>query len=361
MFPCGRRRRLGDAAESSLLRRREPDSLVVLLHQSGDFSIDAQRKFLRHNHHGLELDRGVGAPGLDRDNPTEFFSRLRCRIYTKPVGGANGAGAAAQRAGELPWGHFPLVYASIICPAFMVHETIADAEGRYTEVREVCVPGQDVPPLSTFVASGFDALSLLRMVPDLNRVLIDHHIEPLTCTGHAGCQHIVHPEPRTKRFADPVPYDLIWHFGIDTISEGQRQRIREWFAKNPKFTAIPVLGGKRLLYVLNEQRVSGSTDDDLGLFPDHTDDLFGRVHFVLDPESYVPEICRELVLLFMFGMLCRYYPDVWMRVIQSSVVISALLEAFSQVAMRRLPNLVLDHLTGTKHRFGGYGSPAPPA
>ncbi|MEW6497623.1 MAG: YaaC family protein [Cyanobacteriota bacterium] len=56
----------------------------------------------------------------------------------------------------------------------------------------------------------------------------------------------------------------------------------------------------------------------LGYFPDTVEDINGRKFYILKPEEYLPEPASHFIILFCLGMLCRYYPDVWMKVIDIS-------------------------------------------
>jgi len=58
-----------------------------------------------------------------------------------------------------------------------------------------------------------------------------------------------------------------------------------------------------------------------------------------------------LATLFCFSMLSRYYPDIWMKTIDSNVRAAELVNEFLNVAYRKMPNLILDQLTLTRHNI----------
>jgi len=65
--------------------------------------------------------------------------------------------------------------------------------------------------------------------------------------------------------------------------------------------------------------------------PDIVDDLSNRKFFILEPETYVPEIAVFLILTFCLSMLCRYFPDIWVKTIDESVKIAEITDSLLNI------------------------------
>jgi hypothetical protein len=78
-------------------------------------------------------------------------------------------------------------------------------------------------------------------------------------------------------------------------------------------------------------------------------DVHGQAYHVLDIGDYLVEPAAYLVLLFALGMLSRYYPDVWMAVIDKNARVAEVTDALLNVAYRKFPNLILDQMRDTMH------------
>ena len=87
--------------------------------------------------------------------------------------------------------------------------------------------------------------------------------------------------------------------------------------------------------------------------PDIVDNIHGELFYIVDLESYMPESVSMYIILFNLGMLSRYYPDVWMKLIDDNPMLSEFINYLMQLIERKLPNLILDQLTGVKHQFNG--------
>lgn len=113
---------------------------LTLLRQDGCHSFDALRKSDKHNHHGLDLVRGLAATARPIDGPEAFFNSLQCKLHTKdgspqPLGRPDGSAekppvkttkTTDPREKIIPWGNFPLFYRSLVPCAFMIDFEVRD-------------------------------------------------------------------------------------------------------------------------------------------------------------------------------------------------------------------------------------------
>ena len=79
------------------------------------------------------------------------------------------------------------------------------------------------------------------------------------------------------------------------------------------------------------------------------DDSNGKQYLVLKPEEYIYEAASYFLLLFCFGMLARYYPDVWVKTVNSNSQIAEVTDRLLDIVSWRVPTLILNQMTDTKH------------
>lgn len=85
--------------------------------------------------------------------------------------------------------------------------------------------------------------------------------------------------------------------------------------------------------------------------PDLIDASSAELYFVLKPKEYLPEPAAILMVLYVLGMLCRYYPDVWIKMIDGSVTFSETISSVLRTVRRRFPNLILNQARQEKYVF----------
>lgn len=78
----------------------------------------------------------------------------------------------------------------------------------------------------------------------------------------------------------------------------------------------------------------------------------GRLYFYISeaPEP-LPESCAFLGSMFLLGMLVRYYPHVWMQLLERRHPLVEVVEAFITIAERKYPNMILNNLSGESFVF----------
>jgi hypothetical protein len=120
---------------------------LVLIKKDGTFSLDARRISGKHNHHGLELERGRAEAAAKSRSPQDFFSMIQCRCYKNSRGE--------------PVGHFPLVYGCLDPPAFTVRSEIHDWGRPSFIARDEACNCADVQPLDKVARRDFTCWELI--------------------------------------------------------------------------------------------------------------------------------------------------------------------------------------------------------
>lgn len=77
----------------------------------------------------------------------------------------------------------------------------------------------------------------------------------------------------------------------------------------------------------------------------------GSRYIYLKNDDPLPEPARFLGAMFLLGILVRYFPHLWMHLIESSHPLVNAVEAFMPIAKRSYPNLILNNLTGDSFHF----------
>jgi hypothetical protein len=86
-------------------------------------------------------------------------------------------------------------------------------------------------------------------------------------------------------------------------------------------------------------------------FPDVVDASSAALYLILKPKEYIPELAAMLMVLYILGMLCRYYPDIWIKMIDRSAIFSETINSVLRTVRRRFPNLILNQVRQVKYVF----------
>jgi hypothetical protein len=137
-----------------------------------------------------------------------------------------------------------------------------------------------------------------------------------------------------------------WGIYVNAGRPEQIAALRAFLAEH--VGAEVVSDGGRSLVMRLMRDVAEEADE--GMYaPDIVDSVTGRHFYIVDPPGYMAEPAAHLCLLFCFGMLARYYPDVWMGVLDENVLVAELIGTVLDTIERKFPALVLDQMTGIKH------------
>lgn len=86
--------------------------------------------------------------------------------------------------------------------------------------------------------------------------------------------------------------------------------------------------------------------------PQVSETLDGRYFLYMPAQpDQLPEPCAFLGGMFILGMLARYYPHIWMNLLERRHPLVEIVEAFLGIARRKFPNLILNNLTGDSFMF----------
>jgi len=306
---------------------------LVLLRQDGTRSLDALRKKQKHNHHGLDLERGLAETARLDTGTENFLSLIQCKCHIE-----NG----------IPWGQFALFYQSLVPCVYSIETEIRD-QGTSTflqsHVTQICA---DLLPLDSIVSKCLNALDLVKSLSDIYFTLRQVSIRSDLCRGSVKGRIIRHYKKDEHGNEQIGKTEDTWDFFIDGVTKKQKDHLLTFYKEcNPNITLHADLGSNIHLRWIREVPSSDQVHE--AYWPDIVDDINGRKFYILRPEAYIPEPAAHFILLYCLGMLARYYPDIWMRAIDENVQIAELTDSLLNIIYRKFPNLILDQMTWVKH------------
>lgn len=181
---------------------------LILLKQDGTHSLDARRKQKKHNHHGLELVGSVtdlkSTAGVQN-----FFNSLGCTCFIKQVNGNN-----------VPWGHFPLFYESLVPSTTQIKSRIYDFGEFIGLESSFPMPCADLLPIEYLVNNQFNLLDILKTIPDIYFNLCKTGIQPGLCQVSLDSRIVNYYKNNEKEQIEKHKNN--YTFSLDGISKNQK-------------------------------------------------------------------------------------------------------------------------------------------
>jgi hypothetical protein len=293
------------------------------------------------------LNEGYAEKASKARTAEDFFSAVRCALFLKADG--------------MPWGHFPLFYESLDPSVFVAHVAIRESDretGMERDLPQICADALTVDQLKHIE---LDALELLKTLPDLFRDLNELGIGTHLSRGNVTreyAQYFTMVNSSTGngsvQLGPPEPTRQLTHivdshnFFIDGLPDDAKAPFWELIQKkNPNIVKVGEFPNNLHLRLT----VQAATPEKvvLGYYPDIIDDINGKKFYILKPDKYIHESGALLATMYCLGMLSRYYPDIWMEVIEKNVDVVEVTNSLLSVMIRKFPNLILDQMSGSKH------------
>jgi hypothetical protein len=313
---------------------------LLMIRKDGNYCYDSLRKKKKHNHHGLVLCKKCVSELASPRDIASFLKAIRFKIYMKKD----------SSGGEEPWGSFPLFYSCLVPGEFTLKQTIKDS-GKTTYI-ETTTTQTTTDKLAMDVISQreFNALDLMKTLPDMFYTLNDMSIPTTLCRGNVESRIIKSYKKNPDGKEEPEKYIETFNFFLDGITQVQKKKLLDFYAKvSPNIKTIADYGANIHLQMLREDFPGESPTSYYA--PDIVEDSNCTKFYILEPVDYLPEPATYLALLFCFGMLSRYYPDIWMKIIDENVLILEAIDTFLNFAYRKYPALILDQMTHVRHNI----------
>lgn len=311
---------------------------LVLIKNDGTYSIDYLRNQKKHKHHGLELTGDIDR--LNRKSEIEnILDSINCCCYTKNYNNQN-----------IPWGQFPLFYNALVQTviSYTLNININNIQSLLRNETLFCSEKKD---LSEYLNCNFNILDLVKNLPDLYYNLADFNIIADLKPGE-----IKHNRIENIKNDKLSNLQERFDFYINGLSSEDKDSLIKFYKdKNPEikinseyehnihFFFEEILELKESDEVITRQRY----------LPDIVDDINGDFFYIVKPDTYILEPVSMYIILYCFGMISRYYPDIWMKLVDNNSLFSEFMLAILNMINRKFPNLILDQLTNTKYQFNG--------
>ncbi|MFB2880617.1 YaaC family protein [Floridanema aerugineum] len=253
---------------------------------------------------------------------------------------------------ETPWGNFPLFYESLIPGGYLIESKIYEGNQNSSFLKSyTCQPSPDIQPISEITKKKFNGLELIKTLPDMYFILEKLGIETNLCRGNIEIIQTRHykTDSTGQQYIDTI--QEIHNFGINAKSELRKSKLLNRYMTNSKNPLMLIVSETDTLAhtQLITQFDPKSEIQKIEYYPEIVDDINGINFFIVNPGSYLPEIIAQFILLFCFGMICRYAPDIWIRTIDENVIAAELIDSILRIVYRKFPNLILDQMTQSKH------------
>ncbi|TGK79294.1 hypothetical protein EHQ23_16930 [Leptospira bourretii] len=309
---------------------------MLLMLGNGTSSFDYQRKKNLHHHHGLDfftINENI-TKNLDTKS---FLENLHVKIH--------------KNTKHQPWGHFPLWYQLLIpVPISIKTKTVDNTQSQTVIERSEPYPGCDLRNLESLIEQNFNVLKLMQNMPDLNTDLSAFNVESKLCAGNTTLDYKeFYTEKNGQKTLEKKTETH--NFFINNIrNENLKNKLLEFYRKhNPSIKIISDFG-----LSIHLRLTITRTKENPGAgfyYLDIVEDYFGNKFIIQDPEEYICEVASFYIVLFAFGMYCRYHPDIWVPSISNNIRLKQLVETFLAVVEIKYPIMILDQITKMKHNF----------
>ncbi len=311
-------------------------SALRLLKMDGEHSIDYLRKTKRHQHHGLDISKEFETIKENEDSLGNILRKINSKIHLDPQT-------------NKPYGAFIPFYQCINSDLITISGTKRYENSNLIGRGTFSWPSIDKPDIENIISRKFDLLSSFLNLPDLFNFLEYLELTPNICRGEISSETLFKTGIRINKIISRNVVDTLTIFAY-SLKEIQFEKLQELYVSKIPGIKINRLEDNTLQGVLkNEYQEKVSIHREY--LPDVFDDIAGSHYLVLEPDQAIPEIVNYFISLYSLGMLCRYFPDVWIKLLNSNKTFSMLITEFLKIAIRKFPNLILNQMLDAKYLF----------
>jgi hypothetical protein len=309
---------------------------LSLIRKGGEQSLDVRRKTPNANHHGLEIFGDVASLSRRGVAPTEFFKGVGCKVYVRD---------------NVAVGAFPLYYDSLETDVVSIPATTTFTDAPFSRSGVITLPCADKTPLSEISKRSISLLDAMAGLPDLVDDLERLSLPTMLrrCKYTLATRHPMNLE--TIKESDEVVQEThdLFVYGMSTDDEAFLQTHYAGIKNSQHLSFEKVESGT--LRGMMSRTVTKSGILNGIYFPDVVDASSAALYLILKPKEYIPELAAMLMVLYILGMLCRYYPDIWIKMIDRSAIFSETINSVLRTVRRRFPNLILNQVRQVKYVF----------
>jgi len=306
---------------------------LILLKNDGTYSIDFLRKNKRHHHHGLDLLEFSIPKKISEFNLQRVLQLIKCKLHLE---------------NDKPWGQFAMFYRTLVPTVFGIKFKFQITGAKaFLEGTQPCLCA-DLYSIESLKKKTLGFYDLAVSLPDCYFPISKFGISPQLCEGKIRMEITQHEE-KGKDGKQLLKKTKEKHSAfLDRITKDQKERLLAFYAsKECYFKLKEDFGTHGMLVADFESDEKGKIDR--GYYPDIVEDINGKIYYIIQPENYIHEPAAQFIILYCLGMLSRYYPDLWMKLIKLNIPFREFSDTILRVIERKFPNLILDQMTEIKH------------
>lgn len=285
-------------------------SLILLINGDGTKSLDYLRGDSRNSHHGLSFSTGCNASAAVKGVALAECSRVEI----------------------LPHGHFANWY-QVLPSVGAVSAVVENLHGSTTIKGVEQIGAYAVPSFSSLVGSKRTLLDLLRFLPDLNADLQRFSLAPVN-------SRTTHEVGRGQ--SGEVTYT--WRIHGCSSDQALESLLAE-FRLPPRFIDSVNFDGPAGAKS-GIVRIRFNSPSEFGFHWPNSRDTLNHDTISYAEMVEMHEIVDLYLVSYQLSMLSRYFPDVWVKCIESQCRAAKLIDRATEVIIKKLPILVLSFLSG---------------
>ncbi len=292
---------------------------LIVLKNDDNHSIDYLRQIKSNKHHGLHIKGDFQLISKTRKWKT-LFSELKSEI--------------AKKSGK-PIGTFSLFYKSIVPASSMVKRELQNL-GRVTVLKGYIIKELPQIPKMDLLNNSASCLSLFSNIPDLYDNLVEENIYSNLCKGSAK----IRIQSQFKKHFE-VSSDIF----LDDVTEQEKKQ----FIKNYNFLKIYYDMKTNVHYQINK---SFPSQEEIEVeLPYFIFDINEQMYHIINPDKFEPELISFYRILFCLGTLSRYYPDIWMKIIDEKILTNEFVNTLLNIIHTKYPQLILEQMNLISYKF----------
>lgn len=294
---------------------------LVLVKKDGLYSIDKLRNDRKHNHHGLENDFTL--LGMDKINLETFLNSIKCKVHTNK---------------GVPWGQFSLFY-DVLQPNFGVFNyDMYNKINRISYKRKGIYGYSDKVVIDSLIQEKICLNRLIKILPDMYMTMKNFNINMDLYRGlHAG-----------KIIKDTAFETITNSYFIHNISIPDQDVLTNFY-KEKNSELIKIFSDESNITLKENIKYKFNVSTPLRIYePCRVESDSGDVYYIKKPNKYIMETASHYIITYCLGMLARYFPDYWMKVI-NNFRIRAFIDELVSIIECRFPKLIIDQFFNCKH------------
>ena len=305
---------------------------ISLLRLNGEYSFDYLRKTARHNHHGLEFRKDLNAKCVKRATLEELLSRIRCSAFVNQQ--------------KEPWGQFAIIWKASTPDAVVVPLDLDIAVAETSNKMSVhrVFPSFNTIDYQTLSSLDLSCMRLFSQIPEMVDVMNDLGLLTNLRQANVNFSEVRRIGIKVDGKVHEQISEIKCGFWVYDVSDADYTALSKLASdKNPEMVISQPYPKMAQGYYEHQKR---HDEDSTVWLPDMVQAINGRPYLLTTDAIRMPLFCIHYAILFMFSMIARYYPDVWVPWVSMSPGVAEFLDFYLSSATQVLPWLTTNEIKG---------------